>query len=195
MPHWHTRRPPSAQNVATTDDLLTPPCLLEALGALRETKEGGYRLGSDPFTLDPCASRKQPWPTAQEMWTIREDGLSRAWHGEVWLNPPYGRSLYHWVARLADHGSGLALMYARTDTEGFRAHVWDRASALFFLTGRPWFHQPVTGEQCPANCGGPMVLAAYGDASLARVRRLLADDSPYPGTLVPIPRTREKGGR
>jgi hypothetical protein len=37
-----------------------------------------------------------------------------------------------------------------------------------------------------------MVLAAYGDAGLARVRRLLADDSPYPGTLVPIPRTKEK---
>lgn len=192
MPYWHTRRPCSAQNVATTDDLLTPPDLLEALGALKEARDDGYRLGPDPFDLDPCASCRQPWPTARTMWTVREDGMSRTWHGEVWLNPPYGRNLYPWLARLADHGDGTALCFVRADVSGFHAQVWQRATAVFFFAGRPFFHQPVTGEQCPANSGGPMCLVVYGQKSLARVKRLLADDSPYPGVLVPIPKKKEK---
>ena len=176
--------------VATTD-LLTPPSLLEALGALRTNREGEYVLGPHPFDLDPCTSERQPWPTARTMWTAHEDGMSHVWHGEVWLNPPYGRELYSWLARLAAHGSGMALLYARTDTQGFRTHVLDRADALYLFTGRLWFHQPVTGAQCPANCGGPMCLAIYGSKPLERVQRLLEADSGYPGVLVPIMRTKK----
>lgn len=181
--------------VATTTDLLTPPSLLEALGALRLNQDEEYVLGPHPFDLDPCTSQRQPWPTARTMWTVHEDGTSGCWSGEVWLNPPYGRELYSWLARLAAHGNGMALLYARTDTQGFLTHVWDRASAVYFLTGRPFFHQPVTGFQCPANCGGPMCLACYGSKPLERVQRLLEPDSGYPGVLVPITRTRRKRGK
>lgn len=175
--------------VAKTTDLLTPPSLLVALGAL-QVRRDECKLGPDPFDLDPCASHRQPWPTARTMWTVHEDGTSRPWHGEVWLNAPYGGELYAWLALLASHGSGMALLYARTDTRGFHGQVWDRASAVYFFEGRLFFHQPVSGSQCPANCAGPMLLACYGSKSVERAKRLL--DSDYPGHLVPVKRRKGK---
>lgn len=178
--------------VAKTTDLLTPPDLLQALGALRETRDGEYVLGPDPFDLDPCASLRQPWPTARTMLTRRDNGFDAAWDGEAFVNPPYGGELYAWLALLASHGNGMALCYARTDTRGFHAQAWSRADALYFFEGRLFFHQPVTGRQCPANCGGPTVLVMYGAKSVERAKRLLKDGSGYPGHLVPVKHTGRK---
>jgi hypothetical protein len=191
MPVGVGGRPPGSQPPALSIDILTPPDLLVALGGLAVGTDGEYKLGPDPFSLDPTASIRQPWPTAKTMWTVHDDGASRDWspYGSVWGNFPYGAQLYHWLARLADHGSGLALLYARTDTRGFHAQVWARATAVFFLAGRLHFHEPVTGDTSPhKNCGGPMVLACYGDAAVERARRLEAPGSPYPGHLVTVRR-------
>lgn len=186
MPYQCQNRPPSAQRASTSNDWLTPPSLLAALGALVPSGLSGddWKLSRDPFDLDPCASDRQPWPTARTMLTRAEDGPSHVWKGEVWLNPPYGSELYSWLALLARHGNGTALLYARTDTQGFQNHVWREATAVFFITGRLFFHKPVTGYQAQQNCGGPMCLACYGPKSLARVSRLMEPDSNYPGILV-----------
>lgn len=188
MPVGIGKCPPGAMSAASTgNDWLTPPSLLEALGAIeRDADEpSGWRLSRTPFTTDPCASRNQPWPTARVMWDEDADGTSREWKGDVWLNSPHGSELYAWVARLAAHGNGIALLYARTDTVGFHAHVWAKADAVFFFSGRPWFHIPVCGLRAPANCGGPMCCAIYGERSMRRVKRLLRRGSLYPGVLVP----------
>lgn len=177
-------RPPGAQRKSTSVDILTPPDLLVALGALRWSPRGGYRLGPEPFDLDPSASLGQPWPTARVMYTVRDDGMQQAWCGEAWLNAPYGTHLYAWLARLASHGDGLALLYARTDTAGFHAHVWSKADAVYFLEGRLWFCEPGSGRQLPHNCGGPMCLVAYGGKSVSRLGRLDRPGSAYPGALV-----------
>jgi hypothetical protein len=192
MPAKAFDRPPGAQLPAKGVDVLTPPSLLEALGALRRHRGGGWALGPDPFDLDPAASERAPWPTARTHYTVHEDGTAHPWEGEAWLNAPYGNELYHWLARLADHGNGLALLYARTDTRGFHAHVWGRADAVFFFEGRLFFHEPVTGYQMPWNCGGPVVLAAYGPKSAARLERLTRPGSPYPGRLVPVTHTKRR---
>lgn len=125
-------------------DWLTPPWLVRALG---------------PFDLDPCASTGARWRTAAELYTKEDDGLSRPWRGRVWLNPPYGRETWRWVARLAEHKFGLALIFARTDTEGFHKYVWGRALAVFFFRGRLSFHFPdgTKGDAAPA----PSCLVAY----------------------------------
>lgn len=187
MPTGCNKYPPGAM-ANLSNDHLTSPSLLAELGALaRDTDEpAGWKLGRNPFALDPCSSRQQPWPTARVMWDADDDGLGREWAGECFCNPPYGRDLYVWLARLAAHGNGLALLYARTDTAGFHAHVWGRADAVFFFSGRPWFHRPVTGERAAANCGGPMVLSAYGAKAVARLRRLTKPGSRYPGALTAL---------
>ncbi|WP_223160903.1 phage N-6-adenine-methyltransferase [Salinicola aestuarinus] len=88
------------------DEWLTPPSILEALGS---------------FDLDPCSPVERPWDTASEHLTLHDDGLSAAWRGRVWLNPPYGRETGLWLEKLAEHGDGIALVFARTETEMFSA--------------------------------------------------------------------------
>ena len=132
-----------------TEVWLTPPEVLAALG---------------PFDLDPCAvAAPRPWPTAIEHFTRAEDGLKREWHGRVWLNPPYGGPsiVGPWMRRMAAHGYGTALIFARTETEIFHECVWGAATACLFLKGRLHFHRP-DGERAENNAGAPSVLVAYG---------------------------------
>lgn len=134
---------------------LTPPDLLRALG---------------PFDLDPAAAPEpRPWPTAARHYTREDDGFLRRWVGRVWLNPPYQTSVIgRWLLRLADHGCGTALIFARTETEAFHTAVWPRAHALLFLHGRLHFHHR-DGRRAIDNAGAPSVLVAYGESDAARL--------------------------
>lgn len=128
------------------DEWLTPPEVLEVLGS---------------FDLDPCAPVNRPWEMARDHFTVDCDGLQREWKGRVWLNPPYGPETGKWLGRLAGHGNGIALIFARTETRFFFDHVWGRASAVLFLKGRLHFYH-VDGSRAKANSGGPSCLVAYG---------------------------------
>ena len=145
-----------------TSDWLTPPEIIAALA---------------PFDLDPCASIGQPWRTADTQYTVDDDGLSLPWFGFVWCNPPFGPDAGIWLARLADHGNGIGLCPARTETRWFVQSVWQRAAAVLFLHGRPHFHHP-DGTRAVANSGAPICLPTYGSLG---VQRLVA--SSLPGTL------------
>ena len=129
------------------DEWLTPPHVLRALG---------------PFDLDPCAPVVRPWPMAAEHYTALDGGLNLPWIGRVWLNPPYGQETAKWMERMADHGNGVALIFARTETAIFFPWVWERATAWLFLKGRLHFHY-VDGTRAASNSGAPSVLVAYGD--------------------------------
>lgn len=154
--------PHSPSLPARSETWLTPPEILAALGT---------------FDLDPCGF--PGWQTAQRLVCLPEDGLQAEWEGRVWLNPPYGREkVWRWLERLADHGHGTALIFARTDTAGFARAVWARADALLFLAGRLNFCN-TAGVRSRKNPGAPSVLVAYGD----RDARTLAG-SGLAGTLV-----------
>lgn len=62
---------------------------------------------------------------------------------------------------MAEHDHGTALIFARTETEAFFRHVWERASGLLFMEGRINFHLP-DGSRARGNAGAPTVLCAYG---------------------------------
>ncbi|MFA5630318.1 MAG: DNA N-6-adenine-methyltransferase [Porticoccaceae bacterium] len=137
--------------VALKDEWLTPPEIIKALG---------------PFDLDPCAPVNRPWDTADDHYTIYDDGLIKPWGGRVWCNPPYGRETPLWLARCVEHGNCIALIFARTETKMFFDHVWGKADALLFLEGRLHFHH-VDGSRAKANSGAPSVLVAYGQNNVA----------------------------
>lgn len=97
----------------------------------------------------------------------------------MWLNPPYGNQTEQWIRRLAEHGNGIALIFARTETATFFPWVWERAKALLFIKGRLSFHN-VDGTQ-GGTAGAPSVLIAYGSGN---VQSLMS--SGVPGRLVEL---------
>ena len=88
----------------------------------------------------------------------------------MWLNPPFGREAIKWLRRLVQHGNGIALIPARTETAMFYECVWNVADAVCFIKGRPHFHY-VTGERAAANSGAPIALIAYGQHNADALRR------------------------
>ena len=143
-------------NKGSSNDWLTPPELLKDLGE---------------FDLDPCASLGQPWKTAKKHYTVIGDGLSQPWAGRIWCNPPYGKETQIWLAKLKAHGNGIALIFARTETDLFSSHAWDGADAILFLQGRLYFRLPVTGKKGKYNSGGPSALIAYGSNNVEALRK------------------------
>jgi hypothetical protein len=129
-----------------TDEWLTPPDIIKALGR---------------FDLDPCAPIARPWDTAARHYTTNDNGLAQPWVGRVWCNPPFGREAVKWLRRMAEHGNGVALIPARTETAMFYETVWGIAQAVLFIKGRPHFHF-VDGRRAPFNSGAPICLIAYG---------------------------------
>jgi hypothetical protein len=138
----------SEMNVRTEgkEEWLTPKYIIDALG---------------PFDLDPCSPINRPWPTAKQHFTIEDNGLLKPWGGaRIFLNPPYGRETCKWIARLAEHRNGTALVFARTDTDTWQKHIFGKATSMFFIDGRLKFYH-VTGVEAEDNCGAPAVLVAY----------------------------------
>jgi hypothetical protein len=151
-----TVHPYKARPVAATHIWLTPREIVTPLG---------------PFELDPCAAPSpRPWPTAVRHIELPECGLTAKWEGRVWLNPPYGQHTAAWMARMANHNNGIALVFARTETRMFRQYVWPVADAVMFLHGRPHFCRP-DGTRAKGNSGGPLCLIAYGRSNTECLRK------------------------
>lgn len=123
-----------------TNEWYTPKWILDALG---------------PFDDDPCLPG-------------RTDGLIREWGGLMWVNPPYGPECGKWLHRLAEHGNGIALVFARTETRWFCDEIWSKADSLFFLKGRIKFLK--NGVEAKGNAGAPSVLVGYGELATDRLR-------------------------
>lgn len=144
MPWAHPHLP----NHGLSNEWWTPSHVFDALGIR--------------FDLDPCSPPGGvPWVPADRNLSIEDDGLTATWTGRVWLNPPYGREAGDWMRRLAKHGDGIALVFARTDVSWWHDAV-PAATAVCFIRGRLTFI-PGSGQSAPGNSGGPSVLVAYGE--------------------------------
>ncbi len=78
--------------------------------------------------LDPCSNNHAaPHIPATQHFTAEDDGLAQAWHGKIYMNPPYGREIARWVTKMGEeHKAGrvteaIALVPARTDTRWWQA--------------------------------------------------------------------------
>lgn len=120
------------------------------------------------FDLDPCGDSR--WPIASE--TFTENGLERDWYGRVWMNPPYGRDVGLWTDKLAEHGNGLALIFARTDTKWFQSFARE-CSWIMFLAGRVKF---INGESLSpvGTPGAPSILMAVGQQEIPNLNGVIA---------------------
>lgn len=128
-----------------TDEWLTPPSIISALGT---------------FDLDPSSPIIRPWDTAKKHYTVYDNGLLKEWEGRVWLNPPYGTEMDRWMNKMQFHNNGIALIFARTETAAFFDHVWYKASGILFIKGRLKFYT-VAGKEANMTAGAPSVLISY----------------------------------
>ena len=136
----------------TTDDFLTPPYIVKAMGE---------------FDLDPCSSPRQSEPLAKETycWPDR-DGLMLPWHGNVFVNPPFSE-LQAWVNRFVLHGRGIMLVPARVEVSWFWK-LWQKSEAIYFTKGPVKYICP-EGKNPPGFFGG--AFCSMGDNAW-RLRQL-----------------------
>lgn len=125
---------------------LTPRYLVDALGE---------------FDLDPAGAPGHELAKRTYLLENGDDGIRDPWYGRIFLNPPYGPAAAPFQRKMADHGQGTMLIFARTETKLFFETVWERASAVLFLRGRISFLDS-DGVQAKANAGAPSCLVAYG---------------------------------
>ena len=77
--------------------------------------------------LDPATEPNNP-TGASQFFTPREDGLSKRWAGNVYLNPPYGREIREWAEKLhreAEAGAHVVALLppTRTETQYWQDHI------------------------------------------------------------------------
>lgn len=139
-----------ASHKGKTNTWLTPKWIIDALG---------------PFDLDPCGHPGHR--TAERLICLPEDGLIQHWQGRVWLNPPYGKHAGDWLKKLIQHGNGIALVFARTDTEWLQSII--KFTPIFFIKGRIKFLRDDGSEA--TNSGAPNILLPFGEKNIDAILR------------------------
>jgi phage N-6-adenine-methyltransferase len=107
------------------------------------------------------------WIPAKKYYTEQDDGLAQDWEGTVWCNPPYGRYTRNWLEKFVNHGDGIALVFARTDTLWFHNYVL-KADALLFTKGRLKFINPERNDTSTSASGSLFV--ACGSKSVEALK-------------------------
>lgn len=142
------------KSATSTDEWYTPIEIIQALGS---------------FDLDPCAPVVPLWPTASVMYNKNDDGLTKNWQGRVWLNPPYSRPLIEqFIAKMAKHGNGIALLFNRCDSKMFQDVIFEKAAAIKFLRNRIRFFKPDGNRGDSPGCGS--ILIAFGEENAEVLR-------------------------
>ena len=106
-----------------------------------------------PFTLDAAASSENY--KVDKYLTESDDALSADWSGNtVFLNPPYGRDLKHWIRKSYEEGQKdattvVVLIPARTDTKYWHDYVM-KADELRFVRGRIKFGDETNSAPFPS---------------------------------------------
>ena len=91
------------------------------------------------FNLDPCANKENH--KCDRYFTIEDDGLSLPWSGSVFMNPPYGSVIGHWIKKAYEESQRhdvevvVCLIPSRTDTRYWHNYVM-KASEVWLIKGR-----------------------------------------------------------
>lgn len=126
------------------------------------------RIGIERYSMDVCSPGGHLTNVpADTHLTVIEDGLTTPWHGTVWMNPPY-TGIAPWMEKLADHGDGIALVFARPDSKWFQAAL-EKATVVCFISGRIRFIDGRTGVMATGTPGAGSALLAFGEPAAEAV--------------------------
>jgi site-specific DNA-methyltransferase (adenine-specific) len=80
------------------------------------------------FDLDPCATAENA--KCSNFFTKEDNWLVQQWEGKVWVNPPYWRAIYDWVAKCSRERERVEAIYllipSRTDTRYFHEFLYNQ---------------------------------------------------------------------
>ena len=117
--------------------------------------------------LDPASSEiANQTVGATAFYSVEDDGLSKEWRGNIWLNPPYSSGLIEkFVDKLigSDFKAAIVLVNNATDTEWF-CRLAASAAAVVFPKGRVKFLKPDGTPGAPLQ--GQAILYFGSDATL-----------------------------
>jgi DNA N-6-adenine-methyltransferase (Dam) len=128
------------------------------------------------FDLDPAhPGRDNPHCVvpARKIFTKADDGLRQPWPpGDlIFMNPPFGgrRGQVPWLRKFFQHGSGIALVAARTSADWFHEVVVPNAELLLFPNGKTKFIRP--NGSIGKEPGSGVALIAVGSIACAALLR------------------------
>ncbi len=175
-----TKRTPHVRhNSRDTNEWYTPA---EYVDAARRVLE---RIDLDPASCEEANAIVK----ADRIFTVKDNGLRRAWSGRVWMNPPYGTDLIEpFAKKLVYHvrrghiTQAIVLLNNATETGWFQSLV-EAASHICFPKGRIKFRMP--GGKAPgAPTQGQALLYFYNhDWWLEKARQrgpIKAGESSHP---------------
>ena len=102
------------------------------------------------FTLDVCATADNT--KCARFFTETDDGLAQDWTGVCWMNPPYGRTIGHWMRKAYESylagATVVCLVPARTDTRWW--HDYAMKGRIEFIRGRLKFGNATNSAPFPS---------------------------------------------
>ena len=102
------------------------------------------------FTLDVCATADNA--KCARYFTETDDGLTQPWQGVCWMNPPYGRTIGHWMRKAYESSltgaTVVCLVPSRTDTRWW--HDYAMKGQIEFIRGRLKFGNAANSAPFPS---------------------------------------------
>lgn len=146
-----------AYHSSESDEWYTPEHVIEA---------ARKALGS--IDLDPASCpRANATVRAAHYFSRQVNGLAHGWHGNVWLNPPYGESAQEFVGHLfaeLDAGhvtAAIVLLNQNSMSSQWFAPIYSRAACLLITGGRLRFEPGDPGQAFSSPSTGS-VLCYFG---------------------------------
>ena len=114
------------EHMKETDERYTPSWVFETLGI--------------DFDLDPCSPAGGiPHAPIKHYYTAEDDGLSKGWFGNVWVNPPFSNPR-PFMEKLVAHGQGIGLV--RISQSQWAKDLWNNADGVILNDKRLKFNRP-----------------------------------------------------
>lgn len=108
------------------------------------------------FTTDVCATAENN--KCDFYYTKEDNGLSKEWSGNCFMNPPYGSEIGDWVKKAYESNClVVGLLPARTDTRWFHNYIYGKAE-IRFIKGRLKFGEGKNSAPFPS------MIVVWGDA-------------------------------
>ena len=136
----------------TSDDYYTPKELFDLLDV--------------QFDLDPAHPPFRTNVPCTTYYTINDDGLTQAWFGNVWMNPPFSKPR-PWVEKFVQHGNGIALL-TQSKSRWFY-DLWQSAAAITTFGSSLRFVDPRGGK---GSIFMPTCLIAFGEKNIEAISRI-----------------------